>query len=389
MRVNMAPASPTSPEEVASLLKDAASASRSISIIGNESKRLMAGPGGAADVAICTRRLNRILHYEPNDLTISAEAGVRWADLQHELIKRGQTVALDPPFSQSATVGGVVSSNSSGPCRARFGTSRDLVIGMQFAMLDGKLVRAGGMVVKNVAGLDIGKLMIGSFGTLAVVTSVNFRLHTLPAATNTFLLAFPDLDNAIRQRDAVLASFLRPIAVDLLTLPAAARLDRRGYLLAIRAGGSPAVLERYARELSGSERLVEKEDEAFWKQVREFPCDFLGRQAGGVILRVSTPLNEIGTLLHLVSGLCISRAASGVTHVYLNSPHQIAGLWEAVAQHGWPAVVEFAPDQVRQTRSLWLSPRGKDDSSFAMMKSIKQMFDPENLLNRSRLYGRI
>jgi hypothetical protein len=100
-------------------------------------------------------------------------------------------------------------------------------------------------------------------------------------------------------------------------------------------------------------------------------------------------LKEIGTLLHLVSGLCISRAASGVTYVYLNSPQQIAGLWDAVAQHVWPAVVEFAPDQVRQTRNLWLSPRGKDDSSFAMMKSIKQMFDPENLLNCSRLYGRI
>jgi glycolate oxidase FAD binding subunit len=375
--------------ELACLLKDAASGSRSISIIGNESKHLMGGPCGAADLMISTRGLNRILQYEPNDLTVSVEAGVRWADLQRELALRGQTVALDPPFSHSATAGGVIASNSNGPCRARFGTSRDLVIGMQFAMLDGKLVRTGGMVVKNVAGLDIGKLMIGSFGTLAVLTSINFRLHTLPAATNTFLLTFPDLDGAIRQRDTVLASFLRPIALDLLTPPASARFGRRGYLLAIRAGGSPAVLERYARELSNGQRLTQTEDEAFWNQVQEFPCDFLKRQAGGVILRVSTPLKEIGALLDLVSGLCISRAASGVTQVYLNSPQQIAGLWDPFGQRGWSAVVEFAPDQVRQTRSLWLSPKGKSDSSFAMMKNIKQMFDPENLLNRSRLYGRI
>jgi glycolate oxidase FAD binding subunit len=349
----------------------------------------MGGPCRAADIAISTKGLNRILQYEPNDLTVSVEAGFGWGDLQRELALRGQTIALDPPFSHSATVGGVVASNSSGPCRARFGTSRDLVIGMQFATLEGRLVRTGGMVVKNVAGLDMGKLMIGSFGTLAVVTSINFRLHTLPAATNTFLLAFPDLDAVISQRDTILASFLRPLALDLLTPPASARLGRRGYLLAIRAGGSPAVLERYAHELSTSQRLTQNDDEAFWKLVREFPCDFLRRQGGGVILRVSTPLKEIGALLDLVPGLCISRAASGVTHIYLNGPQQIAGVWDRFAQRGWAAVVEFAPDNVRQGRSLWLAPGENRDNAFAMMKNIKQMFDPESLLNRSRLYGRI
>jgi glycolate oxidase FAD binding subunit len=118
-------------------------------------------------------------------------------------------IALDPPFPAQATVGGIVSANSSGPMRRLFGTARDLIIGMQFATLDGRLVRTGGMVVKNVAGLDMGKLMIGSFGTLAVITSVNFRLHPLPEETSTFLLSFPELDSAIEKRDSIAGS-LRP-----------------------------------------------------------------------------------------------------------------------------------------------------------------------------------
>src|SRR3569833_2365954 len=123
------------------------------------------------------RPAQSLLHYEPNDLTVSVEAGTRWSELQKTLAKNRQRIALDPPFAADATVGGVVASNTSGPLRKQFGTARDLVIGMQFATLEGKLVRTGGMVVKNVAGLDMGKLMVGSFGTLAVITSVNFRLH--------------------------------------------------------------------------------------------------------------------------------------------------------------------------------------------------------------------
>jgi FAD/FMN-containing dehydrogenase len=162
-------------------------------------------------------------------------------------------IALDPPFWNDSTVGGVVATNSSGPIRRGFGTARDLIIGMSFATLEGKLVKSGGMVVKNVAGLDMAKLLIGSFGTLAAITTVNFRVHALPEETRTFLFSFADLDRAIEKRDAVLHSVLQPMAVDLLSPVAATRLGRRGYLLTIRAGGSKAVLDRYGRELDGAE----------------------------------------------------------------------------------------------------------------------------------------
>jgi glycolate oxidase FAD binding subunit len=385
----MPPVTPDSPQELADVLKDAAASSRSISIFGNSSKRLMGGPWMDSDLTISTARLKRLLHYEPNDLTVSVEAGMRWAELQDLLRQRRQMIALDPPFWSQATVGGVVASNSSGPLRRLFGTARDLVIGMQFAMLDGKVVRAGGMVVKNVAGLDIGKLMIGSFGTLAAITSVNFRLHTLPEETNTFVFCFPQLEAAIQKRDELLKGFLRPFTIDLLNPPASARFGRRGYVLAVRAGGSRRVLDRHARDLAESDRLTGANDDSLWTQIREFPADFLRRQPGGVIIRLSTPLTEVGKLLRLVSGPCISRAGSGVNYVYLSAGSQVAPLWKQARGCGWVGVVEFAPDEVRSSRELWLAAKAQPDTAFDMMKSIKQMFDPGSLLNRSRLYGRI
>ena len=380
---------PSSAKDLAGGLNDAAARSQTISVIGNNSKRLMAGPLPRANVSISTARLNRVLHYEPNDLTVSVEAGLRWADLQKALASKGQMVALDPPFWEHATVGGVVASNSSGPLRRNFGTARDLVIGMQFATLDGEIVRVGGMVVKNVAGLDIGKLMIGSFGTLAVITSVNFRLHALPEETNTFLFSFPDLDHAIQKRDEMRAGVLRPLAVDLLTPAAAARVGLRGYLLAVRAGGSRKVLARYAQDLGGSNQLSGQDDQALWAQICEFPADFLSRQPGGVILRISNLIGETGKLLRLISGAAITRAASGITYAYLSSWQPVPALWQAAAEQGWTVAVEFAPDEIRSSQKLWLPGSPAADSSFVMMKKIKEMFDPGNLLNRSRLYGRI
>ncbi len=381
---------PTSAQDLAEALETAAANHRTVALIGNNSKRLMGGPSTRADVVISTAELRRVLQYEPNDLTISVEAGMPFADLQALLAKRGQMIALDPPFSAQATIGGVVASNSSGPMRRAFGTARDLVIGMTFAMLDGKLIKAGGMVVKNVAGLDMGKLIIGSFGTLAAIASVNFRLHALPRETRTFVFSFADLEAAIEKRDAVVRSVLQPMAVDLVSPAAAIRLGMRGYLLVVRAGGSRTVLERYGRDLSGGEALSGDQESALWQQIREFSPDFLKRHPGGVVLRISTTLNDVAHLLRLISGAAISRAASGVTYAYVTSWQGVPSLWRAAGERGWSAAIEYASDEIRTTKELWLLRSSAESAeAFAMMKRVKQMFDPDNLLNRSRLYGRI
>ncbi|HZQ54794.1 MAG TPA: FAD-binding oxidoreductase [Bryobacteraceae bacterium] len=374
----MSVCTPTSPEELADLLREAASQSKTVNLTGNGSKRRMGGPEQPADVRVSTRGLDRLLQYEPGDLTVSVHAGMLFRDLQRLLGERGQMIALDPPFAQEATVGGIVACNSSGPMRRGYGTARDLIIGMSFTTVEGKLVQTGGMVVKNVAGLDMGKLMIGSFGTLAAITSINFRVHSRPEQTRTFVFSFDSLDAAIEKRDAILSSVLQPMAIDLIS--------SGEYLLAVRAGGSQRVLDRYARELAGSGMLTGEDENGFWEGIREFTPNFLSRELEGIVVRVSTPLSEIGKVIAVAPDACICRAGSGVTYVYGSYWEQLSPLWNAIAERRWSAAVEFAP----KGKDLWFSPEsGPKEEAFAMMKRVKQMFDPGSLLNRSRLYGRI
>lgn len=381
---------PSSPEGIAEVLQEAASSHKTITLVGRNSKRLMAGPILPADLTLATTSLTRILQYEPNDLTISVESGMCFSALQETLRRHGQMLALDPPFWSEATIGGVIASNSNGALRRAFGSARDLVIGMKFATVEGKIVSTGGMVVKNVAGLDMGKLMVGSFGTLAVITSVNLRLHPLPEQSETFAFSFAGLDAAIEKRDAILCGILRPLALDLLSPSAAARVGNRGYLLAVRAGGSSKVLARYAHELEGSERLAGADDVNLWMHIREFTPDYLKRQPGGIVLRLSTPLSDLRAVFRAVSGAAIARAASGVTYVYLNSWHGVAAMRKAASEHSWECVVEYAPDDLRDNKELWvLKSKPEAANAFVMMEKVKQMFDPNYSLNRMRLYGRI
>ena len=381
---------PTTAEELADVLRSAAANTQTIQITGNNSKRLMGGPVMPAHAVVSTCRLGRVLRYERDDLTVSVETGMPFAQLQVLLANNNQMLAIDPPFAASATVGGVLGTNSSGPMRRGFGTARDLLIGMTFATLDGKLIKTGGMVVKNVAGLDLGKLMIGSFGTLAVIASANFRVHSMPPETRTFLFSYKDVDSAVETRDRIVRSCFQPMALDVITPPAAARLGTEGYLLAVRAGGSARVLKRYTCEFPEARKLTGRDDADFWQRVQEFSTDFLKRQPSGIIVRISTTLSEVRSVLKLLSSGCISRAGSGVTYVYLTTWQGVLPLWQAGRQRGWNVVVEFAPDEIRASKELWLqSSDAAHANAFGMMVKVKRMLDPDQLLNRSRLYGRI
>src|SRR5580692_11836427 len=233
---------PESPEQLAALLREAACAHRTILLGGNFSKDRLGGTPAPADVTISTSSMNRLLQYEPRDLTISVQAGMPFAELVRILTAEHQMLPLDPPWLKESTVGGVLAANLSGPRRRLYGTARDMVIGMTFATLEGKLINSGGMVVKNVAGLDMAKLMIGSFGTLAAIATVNFKVFPIPVASRTFVMEFESAAEAFAARDRILRSFLQPSAIDIVNWP-------RGYRLLLRAGGNDAVLDRYAREL--------------------------------------------------------------------------------------------------------------------------------------------
>lgn len=379
---------PESPTDLAQALGDAASHARTIALGGNASKRLMAGPTEPADVAISTTALHRVLEYEPHDLTISVEAGLPWSELTSVLAANRQMVPLDPPFADNATVGGVVASNGSGPRRRFYGTARDLIIGMRFATLEGKLVDSGGMVVKNVAGLDMAKLMIGSFGTLAAVATVNFKLQPAPECERSFLLPFASAAEAVAARNSLLASPLQPAAVDLLNPAAGAMLGNPNWLMAVRAGGNPSAVDRYERELAAVEGSVAYEDELqqrLWRQVGEFTPEFLGAHPDGAVVRASCTLKEVGAVLESFSGPAMARAGSGVCYGYFEKADLAAGWMAGYARPEWKAVMEFSPVEWKRTAGLWPAPGG----DLEIMRRVKNLFDPGNLLNRGRLYGRI
>jgi glycolate oxidase FAD binding subunit len=379
---------PATPQDLAEQLQRCAALDRTIVLEGNGSKRLMGGPVEFADETITTSGLRRVRQYEPNDLTISVEAGLPWAKLTALLAEHRQMIPLDPPDAARATVGGVIASNCSGPRRRLFGTARDMVIGMTFATVEGKLVDSGGMVVKNVAGLDMAKLMIGAFGTLAAIASVNFKLTPVPELERSFLIAFPKLEDAAAARNRILAGALQPAALDLLNPAAGATVGNAAWLLAIRAGGNAAAMDRYESELAGLGEAAAFEDapqKTLWEHIKDFTPRFLAGNADGAVVRVSCTLKESAAVAGLFPGPAVARAGSGVVYGYFTRAEDAASWLAGPGRQTGAAVIEYSPDPWKRSAELWPRPGG----DLELMRRVKALFDPANRLNRGRLYRRI
>jgi glycolate oxidase FAD binding subunit len=359
---------PETPEQLAESLCAAASAHRTIRLGGNFSKDRLGGASQPADVTVSASRLNRLLQYDPRDLTISVQAGLRFAELERILAEHRQMLPLDPGWATESTVGGVVAANLSGPRRRLYGTARDMIIGMTFVTLEGKLVSSGGMVVKNVAGLDMAKLMVGSFGTLAAIAQVNFKVFPVPAESRTFVIEFSSAAAAFAERDRILRGPLQPAAIDIVNHNGAdtpLHLSHHGadtlrhinwpsgqglnWRLVVRAGGNAKALDRYARELPTARTCPE----SVWEDIREFTPRFLAANPQGRVIPIPVKLTEMPALVEKLNVPVIARGGSGVIYAHF-------------------AQFEFTAD---------------DD--YAMMTRVKEMFDPEHLLNRGRLNGRI
>jgi glycolate oxidase FAD binding subunit len=373
---------PRSPQELAEALGEAGARGQPIELGGHLSKRLMGGPSGEGAL-ITTAGMTRVRQYEPRDLTISVEAGISYSEVSRLLAEHDQMLPLDPPFSDEATIGGILATNSSGPRRRLYGAARDMLIGVEYATLEGKLVQSGGMVVKNVAGLDTGKLMIGSFGTLAAIAVANFKVTPRPRCESTMVLSCAGLEEAIAARDAILKSQLQPAAIDLLNPPASG-LAGPAYLLAVQVAGNAAAMERYEREWAalGAIKIPAGPDRALWRAVQEFTPQFLETHPEGAVARVSCTLKELKFVLQSAPGPAVARAGSGVCYVYFDEAGS-AAQWTAETSRLYrDTVIEFAPAGRKPQLNLWPAP----GPELELMKRIKLLFDPQRLLNRGRLY---
>lgn len=382
---------PSTVEELRDAVHECGRQEATVELGGSFSKRSFGGPVAPADRCIETARLNRVLAYEPADLTVSVEAGMPIAKLNRILARNNQILPLDPPCSDSATVGGVLASNASGSRRRRYGTARDMVIGMRFATLDGKLVSSGGMVVKNVTGLDMGKLMIGSFGTLAAIASANFKVFPKPESSASFLFRCSSVEPLLAVRSAILTGQLQPVAIDWLD-PSVARFSglEAAHSLLVEATGSDAVTRRYRRAF---EALAASEDVDFegvpadvWSRVRECGPSWLCAHRAGALLRVSTVLSRLGELLSISGSVGCGaslRAGNATGTVMAPDGASARAALSALRRAGMLATLEAGPDALKQEVEQW-APRAAE---LLLMQRIKADFDPLVVLNRGRLYG--
>jgi glycolate oxidase FAD binding subunit len=384
-------AAPSDKKQIAEILRLALAHNLVVTPIGGGTK-LGWGNRVKADIHLDLSRLNAIREHAWQDMTCTVEAGVPWAHLQSTLKLQDQMVALDPLWPDRATVGGIVACSDSGAMRLKFGGLRDLIIGMTVVLADGTIAKSGGKVVKNVAGYDLHKLMTGSFGTLAVVTEVNFRLHPIEQHARTWSVLtrdaqHPGADAFAADLRAILDAQITASGIQLRCRPNESILD-------IRIASLPECLDEYAlrlKKLFGEERVIDSADNVW--QTREHLFD--GKAS--VVLKVSAPPSEICSLsseLQNISNGDLDVAsvaqANGLITVSLSGNAEDASrLIQSLRNHvrscGGSVVVQRLPDALRDRIDIW----GTTSNPLPLMKEIKRHFDPAGTLNPGRFVGNI
>lgn len=404
---------PGTAEEASALLAVCHEARAAVTPWGGGTAIALGGIPDRLHVVLGTRRLNQVLEHEPADMTATMQAGVTLQDCQAALGKNGQFLALDPPHAAQATLGGLLATNASGPRRHRYGSLRDLIIGLRLAEADGTLVRAGAKVVKNVTGYDMNKLYIGSLGTLGVILEASFRLYPLPAAERTWVGTFPGVARACQAVARVLDSPIVPTAVELLDGSAAGEIAQAGGLelqpgplLAVAVASVPEAVEHQLRAVSahgmaagagGEAMLAGEAHERFWEAIRDLTVVPQGCALKAAVLpgAVAAAM-ERGRSLAEPLGLrlrTVAEAGLGVIRYYLEAeagdpdPAGVAGLVQALRRHALESrgslVVLAAPPEVKALVDVW----GSAGGAFPLMRDLKRAFDPRGILNPGRFVG--
>ena len=408
-------ASPASVEEASAVVRAAADHDLAVVPRGGGTKLGWGEPPRRCDVVIDMLRMDRVLEHAAGDLVARVQAGVTMAHLAGVLGGAGQQLALDvpetggPARNGSPTVGGVLATGVAGPRRLRYGTPRDLVIGVTAIRADGAVTRSGGKVVKNVAGYDLGKLFAGSYGTLGLIVEAVFRLHPLPAAT---AFVTDDVYGAAAVAQAVAAaagSDLAPSAVE-IDRPARGGPVRVGVLLE----GDPGGVEERAGQMRGvlGAGSVATRNEPPWWGAAPGGAGPGGGGQGGTLIRIAFWAAALCSVLEAIDAAAgaagldpavAGSAAAGVLHASVRRdapPGAVAaflgGLREALARgkpgaaagEGPPtrgsAVVLHAPGDVREVVDLWGPVPGLD-----LMRAVKEQFDPGRLMSPGRFAGGI
>jgi len=383
---------PETPAELAAFVAYAAATGSGILPFGNGSKLSWGNPVAGPRIAISTRRMNRLIEHAVGDLTATVEAGMTLGELRDILGREGQFLGFDPAYPDTATIGGIVATGDSGSLRHRYRGVRDLLLGISFVRSDGKIAKAGGRVVKNVAGYDLMKLLTGSYGTLGIITQVTLRLYPRQDASDTVLLS-GNADAIAAAAQTLLSSALTPIAVDLLSpeLMEIAALGNEMGLAARFQGISESVRQQCDRLLEVGEKLTLQgrrlgENEAdLWGQLKQqiwkgSPDERMICKIGVTPTAAAATLSQCRTpaMIHGGSGL-------GLVRFETATPERLRTLRQWCGDNGGFLSILEAPADLKKQIDVW----GYTGNASDLMRRIKQQFDPEGILNNRRFVGGI
>jgi glycolate oxidase FAD binding subunit len=438
-------AKPASVEEAAEIVRFAAKEKLAVVPVGSRTKLSIGATPIRYDVALDMSAINQVFHYDPADLTVSVGAGMPLAKLNATLREHNQFLPLLVPYYSQTTIGGTVASGVDSPLRQTYGTSRDFLLGAEFIDGTGALVKSGGRVVKNVTGYDLHKLLIGSLGSLAVITALNFRTFPAPANPRGFLASFSTAEAALSARRKIAESPLSPLTLDVIN-PVAAKIfaDRtpsslepsifanenqqnaEGPLAApgkwfhpsdwqLCAGfaGVPEVLSRYPRDLTRTAKefgatsisiLDDATRPSIWGRLREALALFRQSSPFAAIVKLNvlpslqaqalTILEAVGRAAKLPPAL-IARA-SGTIYVALLLPDDAVDafaeplalltqeIFSLTRRFDGRASLLFAPPTIKHVLDTTLNSRPNSD--LALMRRVKFAFDPHNIFAPDRLF---
>jgi len=418
---------PTSAQEAAEVARFAITEKLAIVATGSRSKLDLGMPPARYDLALDMTALHDIAHFDPGDLTLSVDAGIPLRQLAKVLAEKGQFLPLEVPCYETSTLAGALASGIDSTLRRQYGTARDFLIGAEFVDGKGTLCKSGGRVVKNVTGYDLHKLLIGSLGTLAVITRLNFRTFTLPQAHGGHLAFFSNLEGASAYRDAIEQSGLplanlETLSPEMVALTAsilrgtnaefAGPLDPAKWCVYASYEGNEAVVPRVARDLqklaqeaaASTNQILDVASHAYLGGILREAFDWLRWASPRVTLfRIALPQSKPGDLAdHLcvaqesaLRGALLLRAAGIVYFALLAETEDESTLRAlenaatrvfsyASAGHGH-ATLLHAPGKLKSHVNVW----GPSRADLGMMQRVKRSFDPQNIFAPGRFVGGI
>ncbi|MGH7810465.1 MAG: FAD-binding oxidoreductase [Candidatus Binatia bacterium] len=383
---------PTTPDHVVVAMRICGSAQAAVIPWGGGTAMAVGNPPRRTDAVLKTVRLNRVIEHDHANLTVTVQSGITLDALQAALAPQKQFVPLDPPFPDRSTIGGTVAANLNGLRRSRYGGVRDVVIGMKVVLGTGEQIKAGGKVVKNVAGYDMCKLFTGSLGTLGIISEVTLRVAPIPESIAT-IVANGTMSQAVQLAGELADSKLLPAAVCLRN-----NVAEQSWRLAVCFEGFEETVARQLRDLSSmaqrmgmsSETLRAEDQRRVWQQLRDLPL-----HPDRVIYRVTVPrasvTQVIGAMQHWSAGareatLLADLAMGSVWTAWDNNKlaaGHFARLTALAGQNRGHAVMFAAPPECKTGIEVW----GPSPPTFSLMREIKQQFDPQGIINPGRFVG--